>query len=723
MTDETATIDTAHAAVGAAAGLTPIRILGTHAKGIKQVVDLFGQAGLSRWAALTVGKLFVDRSIVEGIAAVVVTRADDIGAVAREVAFLKSEQRVPAVITIVTGDVGRLSVNDIARISADQLITLPLPVEEFAQHIKTRMVAVQLGRGRRKSRLDFGRKQNLLGELLVQNQVISSQELKKALDYQGTADLRLGDVLVLLGYISETQKTEFLASQLGVQTVPTRKYTTLDPGTVALIPEHLAKRNTCIAIDKADGVLTVAMADVLNLALLDTLRDLTNMAIKPVLGTAEDIKTATDRVYQAIASQQDATDFVADLGEQVEFVKHEVADINIEEAASAGEEVGIVKLVNLFIANAVRDRASDIHIEPLESTLTVRYRIDGELRSVMTAPRRSHPAILTRVKILSNLDIAERRLPQDGRMVVKLRNREVDIRVSILPTVFGEKAVLRILDRESFQKSVTNLGFTDRDLATFKKNITRPYGIIVVTGPTGSGKSTTLYSAMQHIKSVTSNIVTVEDPVEFHMEGINQVHVNPRIGLTFASALRAILRQDPDVVLIGEIRDAETADIAIKMALTGHLVFSSLHTNDAASTIARFTDIGIPPLLLSSSLSLIVAQRLVRSVCLKCREEYELPEEVVKKLSLLPEDGRRFYRGAGCVACNGSGYSGRSGIFEMIEITKEMRGLIIRNASPQELEEQARRDGMVCLRDAGIALAAQGVTTIEQVIAETSDAW
>jgi type IV pilus assembly protein PilB len=390
------TTDTAiqNAPGAAAVERTAVRILGTQAKSIKQVADLFTQAGLLPWVSLTVGRLFADRTVADGITALVVTRADDLGAVAREVAFLKNEQRVSSVITVVCEDVDPLSVTDLAGVSADQFINLPIPAEEFAKHIKTRLVAAQLGHGRRTSRFDFGRKQSLLGELLVRNQVISPQQLKKALDYQGTAGARLGDVLVLLGYITEHQKTEFLASQLGVQTVPTRKYTTLDLNTVALIPEDLAKRNSCIAIDQTDGVLTVALTDVLNLALLDTLRDLTNLTIKPVLGTAEDIKTAVDRIYQTIHSQQDASDFVADLGEQVEYVKHEADDVNIEETATAGEEVGIVKLVNLLIANAVRDRASDIHIEPLENALTIRYRIDGELRRVMTTPRRSHPAIL-----------------------------------------------------------------------------------------------------------------------------------------------------------------------------------------------------------------------------------------------------------------------------------------------------------------------------------------
>jgi type II secretory ATPase GspE/PulE/Tfp pilus assembly ATPase PilB-like protein len=383
--------------------------------------------------------------------------------------------------------------------------------------------------------------------------------------------------------------------------------------------------------------------------------------------------------------------------------------------------MGIVKLVNMLIVNATRDRASDIHIEPMERELLVRYRIDGEMRRVMSPPRKSHQAIITRIKILSNLDIAERRLPQDGRMVVKMGLREVDIRVSILPTVYGEKAVLRILDKDAFEKSIANLGLSEHNLAIVKKNINKPYGMIIVTGPTGSGKSTTLYSAIQTIKSVTKNIVTVEDPVEFHIEGVNQVHVNTKIGMTFASALRSILRQDPDIVLIGEIRDAETADIAIKMSLTGHLVFSTLHTNDASSAIARFVDIGVPPLLLGSSLNLIMAQRLVRCICSKCKTEYTPEKEMLQQLRLEHRDDLHFYRGEGCVSCNGTGYSGRTGIFELLSVSKTIRQMILRNESTMDIQQQAQQEAMKTLRADGIRKALQGITTIEQVIAVTTE--
>jgi type II secretory ATPase GspE/PulE/Tfp pilus assembly ATPase PilB-like protein len=448
------------------------------------------------------------------------------------------------------------------------------------------------------------------------------------------------------------------------------------------------------------------------------LRDVTDLRITAILGRKEDIATSIDRCYRDIATSNDASRIAQEMDEQqVEFIKSK-ADDDLDDA-TAGTELGIIKLVNVLITNAVRDRASDIHIEPMENEVVVRYRIDGDMRRVMSPPKRSHHAIVARIKILSDLNIAERRLPQDGRMVIKLSKREVDIRVSILPTIFGEKAVLRILDKEAFEKSTSNLGFTPLDEQIFKSQISKPYGMVIVTGPTGSGKSTTLYSALQQVKSVTRNIVTVEDPVEFHMEGINQVNVNTRIGMTFGAALRSILRQDPDIVLIGEIRDEETADIAIKMALTGHLVFSTLHTNDAASAIVRFTDIGIPPLLLGSSLNLIVAQRLVRRICTKCKTEYAPDHELLYSLGLDPASVPHLSRGTGCVTCNGTGFQGRVAIFEMLQVTKGIRKLILKNAPTIEIQELAIEEGMRTLRKSGLEMALNGTTTIEQVIAAT----
>jgi type IV pilus assembly protein PilB len=645
----------------------------------------------------------------------------DMNQFSQDLATLKLVRKIPIVLALIFDEDRVLIEQNKFEIAADYLVYLPLVPDQFSKTIMMHVVTIRLTKQREGSRAEFGRSLHALGEILVQNRLINSLQLKKALDHQKHTGKRLGDALVELGYIDEDQKLHFLSFQLGVPVATARQYAGADLNIIALIPEHVARRYNCIALEKAENELRVAMTDVLDLRLLDTLRDITELTIKPMLGKLDDITTSIERFYRDISSHKDASNLLADLDDRVEYVQDRQEEINLEEIAAAGAELGIIKLVNMLVANGVRDRASDIHIEPMEKELIVRYRIDGDLRRVMSPPKHSHQPIITRIKILSNLDIAERRLPQDGRMVVKMGKREVDIRVSVLPTIFGEKAVLRILDKDAFEKSVTNLGFNTHDLSVFKSQITKPYGMIIVTGPTGSGKSTTLYSAIQAIKNVTKNIITVEDPVEFHMDGINQVHVINKIGLTFGGALRSILRQDPDIVLIGEIRDEETADIAIKMALTGHLVFSTLHTNDAASSIARFVDIGIPPLLLSSSLNLIIAQRLVRRVCSKCKIEYAPTDELLDQLNLKGSSQYKFFRGEGCVSCNGSGYSGRIGIFEMLVMSKEIRKLILRNAPTLEIQALAEKEGMKTLRQSGIHLALQGETTIEQIIAATTE--
>jgi type IV pilus assembly protein PilB len=461
------------------------------------------------------------------------------------------------------------------------------------------------------------------------------------------------------------------------------------------------------------------MQDILDLRLLDNLRDVTDKRIIPVIGTQDEISQAIDRYYQDITTEKDATNLMADLkSDDLEFTKQD-DDLDTESGVNehASAELGIVRLVNMMIGNAVRDKASDIHIEPQEKSLVIRYRIDGELRRIMTPPKKSHQAILTRIKILSDLDIAERRLPQDGRMGVKIAGREVDVRVSILPTVFGEKAVLRILDKEAFDRTIGNIGFSATAMRIFERQIHKPYGMVIVTGPTGSGKSTTLYSAIQSVKDVSRNIITVEDPVEFHIDGVSQVHVRSKVGLTFASALRSILRQDPDVILIGEIRDQETADIAVKMSLTGHMVFSTLHTNDAVSTITRFIDIGTPPLLLGSCLNLIIAQRLVRRICKFCRKEYIPDRAVLLNLHTTLPPGAKFFRGEGCVHCHGSGFDGRIPLFEMIEITPNIRRLIHQSAPTVDILDEARQNGMQSIFEMGLQRVTEGETTLEQVIA------
>jgi type IV pilus assembly protein PilB len=639
-----------------------------------------------------------------------------------DVATLKLIRKIPVILVLVF-DTDRPALEPHAgELAADGVLYLPQPPEQFAKAVMTHVASVKLDKQREGTRSDFGRKKTLaLGEIMVHSKAITAVQLKKALDAQKGSGKRIGDILVELGFIEEDQKLQFLSTQLSVPVATAKQFASVDKDVIALIPEHIARRYNCVALEKHDTELHVAMTDVLDLRLLDSLRDITELTIKPILGKLSEITTTIDRFYREISSQKSATSLLQDLGDSVEVIEEKQEEVNLDEMAAAGADVGVVKLVNMILANAVQARASDIHIEPQETELIVRYRIDGDLRKAMSPPKQSHQPAVTRIKILSNLDIAERRLPQDGRMVVKMGKREVDIRVSILPTIFGEKVVMRILDKDAFEKSVSNLGFNEHDQEIFKKQIAKPYGMIIVTGPTGSGKSTTLYSAIQAIKDVTTNIITVEDPVEFQMAGINQVHVNTKIGLTFAAALRSILRQDPDVILIGEIRDNETADIAIKMALTGHLVFSTLHTNDAASTIARFVDIGIPPLLLASSLNLIIAQRLVRRICLKCKVPYEPAKELLDQLNMKKDSANKFFTGEGCVACNGSGFSGRIGLFEFLVISKEIRKLILRNAGTMEIVEQAEKEGMLTLRNSGIQCALRGDTNIEQVIAATTE--
>jgi type IV pilus assembly protein PilB len=645
----------------------------------------------------------------------------NIGVYLQDLATLKLVRNIPIVIALVYENQRAQIEQGKFEIAADYIIYIPLPPEQFAKMIMMYVVSLKLAKQRENSHSEHGRNLQTLGEILVQNRLINALQLKKALDHQKHTGKRLGDALVELGYIDDDQKLHFLSFQLGVSVATARLYASADLNVVAMIPESTARRYHCIALEKKENVLHVAMTDVLDLRVLDSLRDITDCTIRPMLGKVEDIDTSIDRYYRDITSHKDASSLIADLDDKVEYLTDKQEEVNLEQVAAAGAELGIIKLVNMLISNAVRDRASDIHIEPQEHELIVRYRIDGDMRKVMSPPKNSHQPMITRIKILANLNIAERRLPQDGRLVVKMGTREIDLRLSILPTIFGEKAVMRILDKEAFEKSVTNLGFNSHDVGIFKDQIARPYGMIIVTGPTGSGKSTTLYSAIQAIKSVAKNIITVEDPVEFHMEGINQVHVNTKIGLTFAGALRSILRQDPDIILIGEIRDNETADIAIKMALTGHLVFSTLHTNDASSTIARFVDIGIPPLLLASSLNLIIAQRLVRRICPKCKVEYTPSPELVEQLNLKDVSKAQFFRGEGCVSCNGTGHAGRIGIFEFLVISKEIRTLILRNAPSYEIQKQAEKEGMKTLRQSGIELVMEGSTSIEQVIAATTE--
>jgi type IV pilus assembly protein PilB len=702
---------------------TPVRLalLAYQEKGLVSLQELFQNPGLAGRFQLETGDLGSHNGTECDIAVSVFSNGDKIEAFISDIASLRYVKNIPIVFAVVTESARPVFLPYQEEVPTHNILQLPMLPEEFNKAIMTSVVNIKLKDGKKGDRVDFNEHSKFLGSILVEHGIITPLQLKRALDYQRGSDQRLGDVLVTLNFITEVQKIQFLAGQLGVDIATPKQFASADLNLIAIIPEHVARRHRCIALEKAGSTLIVAMEDVLDLRTLDSLRDITDLAIKPILATSSEIGTSIERFYRDISSQRDASELIDNMGGDVEYVEQKSEEVDIEEATAAGAELGIIKLVNILIANAIRDRASDIHIEPMEHALAVRYRIDGDLKKVMSPPKAFHLAIVARIKILSQLDIAERRLPQDGRMVVKIRHREVDIRVSILPSVFGEKAVLRILDKEAFEKSVSNLGFNERNRETFRSQIAKPYGMVIVTGPTGSGKSTTLYSAIQQIKNVTRNIVTVEDPVEFHMSGITQVHINTKIDLTFGNALRAILRQDPDIILIGEIRDQETADIAIKMALTGHLVFSTLHTNDAASTISRFVDIGIPPLLLGSSLNLIIAQRLVRRICPNCKKKYTPAPELLEQLNLKQRQNFKFFKGEGCVSCNGTGYFGRTGLFEMLDISTEIRKMILKNAPTMEIQKKAVQEGMQTLRQAGMEKVLAGETTIEQVIAVSTE--
>jgi type IV pilus assembly protein PilB len=498
----------------------------------------------------------------------------------------------------------------------------------------------------------------------------------------------------------------------------------LDPDVVELIPAEMAQKLCAIPVDRDGNTLTVAIADPGNVFSIDSLKFVTGCEIKPVVAADSSIRRAIEKYYHL---DDQISEIVKDLmDEDLEVVQEgedeELPDI--QELRSAVQEAPLVKLVNGIVSDAIRKGASDIHIETHEKSLRIRYRIDGTLMDMPPLPYRLRAAIVSRIKIMSELDIAERRVPQDGRIKVKMSNKTVDIRVSTLPTIFGEKVVMRILDPTNLMLDMEDLGFESKALRDFQSAIQRPYGIVLVTGPTGSGKTTSLYSAMRLINKPDVNIMTAEDPVEYHLDGINQVQVRSEIGLTFASALRSFLRQDPNIIMVGEIRDLETAEIAIRAALTGHLVMSTVHTNDAPSTINRLVDMGVQPFLVSSSLNLIVAQRLLRMICSYCRQKEEHTRErteLLEQLGVSHEQAEQFdtYHGAGCSECHGTGFSGRIGVYEVMPVTTNLKELIVENASRDSLRREALAEGVLSLREAALIKLKQGVTTLEEVLRET----
>jgi type IV pilus assembly protein PilB len=574
-----------------------------------------------------------------------------------------------------------------------------------------------------------------LGESLLKDNLITPQQLKEALDYQRINGGRLASTLVKLGMLSDEEVTAVLSRQYGVPSVNLDLFE-IDPAAVGLVPQETAERYSVLPLSRVGATLTLAMVDPTNVFAIDDIKFMTGLSVEPVVVSETAFNTAVKKYYGTSREMELAKvmeDLVAestsmpDYGEDIDQVEVEDAqeEIDLENLERMSEDAPVVKLVNVILVDALRRGASDIHIEPYEKEFRVRFRMDGVLYNIMAPPMKMRDALTSRLKIMARLDIAEKRLPQDGRIKIRVRldnrSRELDFRVSSLPTIFGEKIVLRLLDKENLRLDMTQLGFESESLDKFKRNITKPYGMVLVTGPTGSGKTSTLYSALQSLNTPETNIMTAEDPVEFNLPGINQVQMKESIGLNFAAALRSFLRQDPNIILVGEIRDFETAEIGVKAALTGHLVLSTLHTNDAPSTISRLMNMGIEPFLVATSVNLIQAQRLVRRICKECKAEVRTPEEAMIDVGFVASEIKeiRTFKGAGCSACNGTGYKGRVGLYEVMEITEDMRELILVGASGLELRRKAIEEGMLTLRFSGLEKIRQGMTTVEEVVRET----
>jgi type IV pilus assembly protein PilB len=563
-----------------------------------------------------------------------------------------------------------------------------------------------------------------LGDLLVREGLIDNEQLARALNEQKGSNDKLGGILVKLNFVTEEKLIAFLSRQYGIQST-TLSQLDIDPEVLKLVPEQISRKYEVLPIKRQGNQLTLAMADPTNVFALDDVGFMTNLQVVPVVASQAAIRAAIDRSYDSKGGE--IADIVSEMEgaaadvELVEGDEEVSAKVDVFELKESADEAPVVRLINMILVDAIRRGASDIHLEPYEKVFRVRFRVDGVLHEIMTPPKRLEAALTSRVKIMASLDIAERRLPQDGRIKLRFNQREIDFRVSTLPTIFGEKTVMRILDKDSLQLDLTMLGFDPWSLEQFTKAINSPYGMILITGPTGSGKTTTLYSAIHTINSPDINIMTAEDPVEYNLKGVNQVQVNEEIGRTFAGALRAFLRQDPDVILVGETRDLETAQIGIRAALTGHLVLSTLHTNDCPSTVARLLDMGIPPFLVSSSLMLILAQRLGRRVCKDCKQPYEADEETLVPYGHVPQGLGKvsFFKGKGCATCNFTGMKGRVAIYEVMPISQELRDLMIRNAPTNEIRDMAQAQGMKTLRQNALQKVLDGMMTIEEVLRVT----
>lgn len=568
----------------------------------------------------------------------------------------------------------------------------------------------------------MSRPSSRLGELLVKENVITPIQLKNALDAQRGSGARLGHELARLGYIEENELTSFLSKQYGVPSVNLESIE-IPTEVLKLVTRDVVTRHQVIPINKTGNTLMVAMADPSNVYAIDDIKFGTNLSIDVVVASEQAISEAIEKYYSSEVSFDEVMmDFDMD-EEDVDFSEEYEEDINVLDLEKSAGEAPVVKLVNLILVDAIRKNASDIHVEPYEKQLRIRYRIDGILYEVMKPPVKLKSAIISRLKIMSNLDIAERRLPQDGRIKMKMgRGKEMDYRVSVLPVLWGEKVVLRLLDASNLQLDMTKLGFEEDGLVDFQEAISKPFGMVLVCGPTGSGKTTTLYSSLSSLNEPTTNLCTAEDPIEFNLFGINQVQMHEDIGLNFAATLRSFLRQDPDTIMVGEIRDFETAEIAIKASLTGHLVLSTLHTNDAPATVSRLLNMGVEPFLVASAVNLICAQRLLRTLCKDCKEPLDVPDQTLIDLQVKLENMPTFntHHGVGCRTCNSTGHKGRLGVYEIMTMTDELGEFVLNGASTLELKREAVRQGMNTLRMAALRHLGRGITSIKEVVRATA---
>ncbi len=558
-----------------------------------------------------------------------------------------------------------------------------------------------------------------LGELLVRESMINIDQLKKAQEEQRKSGGRLGSSLVKLGMIEESELTSFLSKQYGVPAIDLSEFE-IDQDVINLVPREVAEKHSLIPFNRSGSTISVAMTDPSNIFAIDDIKFVTGYNVEVMVASEQSIRGAIERYYVQKVSYETVME---GFDENEVGVAEEEGEVDVVDLEKSSEEAPVIRLVNLVLLDAIKKGASDIHIEPYEKEFRVRYRIDGVLYEVMKPPMKLKNAIISRVKIMSELDIAERRLPQDGRIKLKLgKGREMDFRVSVLPTLFGEKVVMRLLDKSNLQLDMTKLGFDPEPLKWFKDAIKAPYGMMLVTGPTGSGKTTTLYSALSELNQTDVNITTAEDPVEYNLKGINQVQMHEEIGLNFAAALRSFLRQDPNIIMVGEIRDFETAEIAVKAALTGHLVLSTLHTNDAPSTISRLLNMGVEPFLVTASVVMILAQRLARRICPDCKQPITVPEQSLLDLGIKPEEipGLTLYKGAGCRNCASTGYKGRVALYEVMPFWEPLKEMVLNGASTVEIKLEAIRLGMKSLRMSGVQKLREGQTTVEEVVRVTA---